>query len=97
MNPNIGKRSKYNSTEEKEKTLIVKFIEMNTKKNITMRQEYLYLEDVKKAINICTLEERRKTKLQVLSMIKKNPNLQQVIKSLEESADMDRHRLIKFM
>jgi hypothetical protein len=37
MNPNIGKRSRYNRCEEKEKTAAVQFVELNTKKNITMR------------------------------------------------------------
>lgn len=97
MNPNIGRRSAYNILEEKKKTAAVQFVELNTKKNITMRQEFLYLQDVKTAININTLEERRKTKLMVLGMLKKNPNLQDLIQNLERSADLDRHRLIKLL
>ncbi len=56
-----------------------------------MKQEYLYLVDVKTAININTLEERRKTKLMVFDMLKKNPNLQLLKHTLEKSVDLDRH------
>ncbi len=95
-NPRLRKDTYYDK-QEKEKYAVVKFVELNTKKNITITQEYMYLVDVKQAININTLEERRNTKLKVLAMLRKSSNLEAIIQSLEESADFDRHRLIKMV
>ena len=97
MNPKHRKQIENYREKEKEKSAVVKFVELNTKRNITIKREFLYLEDVKLAININTLEERRNTKLKILQMIKKSNNFNALIQSLEKSADLDRHRLIKML
>jgi hypothetical protein len=43
--------------EDKKLFIARQFIELNTHTNISMKREYVYIEDVKKAININTLEE----------------------------------------
>ncbi len=82
---------------EKEKPKAVRYVELSTEKNISIREEFLFLYDVKAAININALEERRNTKLRILAMLRKSSNLDATIQSLEESADLDRHRLIKMV
>ena len=97
MNPKHRKQTDNYKEKEKEMSAVVKFVEQNTKRNITIKREFLYLEDVKLAININTLEERRNTKLKILQMIKKNNNFNALIQNLEKSADLDRHRLLKMV
>lgn len=74
---------------------VVKFVELNTKKNITIREHYLYLDDVKTAININTLEERHQSKLKFLEILRKGDSINTIINEMEKSAELDRHRLIK--
>lgn len=95
MNPRIGRRSLYNKLEKKPKSAAVEFVERNTKKNITMKQEFLYLEDVKMAINIHHLEKNIRLKRWFLSEIKKQPDYQKFSEIINESIDKDRHRLQK--
>jgi len=97
MNPKHRKQTDNYKEKEKEKSAVVKFVEINTKRNITIKREFLYLEDVKLAININSLEERRNTKLKILQMLKKSNNFETLIQTLEKSADLDRHRLIKMV
>jgi hypothetical protein len=53
MNPNIGKRAAlYKQPNEKPRTLARQFIELNTPQNISVKRDFVYLEDVKIAINI---------------------------------------------
>lgn len=95
MNPK-KLRDKIQSRElEKHNSEVVKFLKMNTKSNIAIRDDHLYLDDEKKAININTLKQRFKTKLQLIELLKKSYKLQTVIQNLENSAELDRHRLIK--
>jgi len=52
MNPKRN-RNRYRNHQLEEdiaKREVVKFVELNTKKNITIREHYLYLDDVKTAI-----------------------------------------------
>ena len=95
MNPRIGRRSLYNKLEKKPKPAVVEFVERNTKKNITMKQEFLYLEDVKIAMNIHHLETNIRLKRWLISEIKKQPNYQKFSEIIKESIDKDRHRLQK--
>jgi hypothetical protein len=95
MNPRIGKRSKYNTGEDKIKPKAVSYIELNTKKNITIRQEYLYLEDVKTAMNIHHLETSIQLKRWLLNELVSEPGTEKLIGILERSIDHDRHRLQK--
>jgi hypothetical protein len=99
MNPKRNRnRYHYQQTEkEVDVPAVVKFVKINTKKNITIREHYLYLDDVKTAININTLEERYKTKLMLLELLKKSRNQDILIQKLEQSAELDRHRLIKLL
>ena len=67
MHPRIGKRSKYNATEKKTESKAVEFILRNTKKSITLKEEYLYFEDVKTAMNIHHLESQIRLKRWLIS------------------------------
>jgi len=80
---------------EKPKTKTVEFIELNTHNTITMKRDFLYLEDVKIAININHLEVSVKLKRWLLSQLKSHIDRNRLIEVLEESADKDRHRLQK--
>jgi len=95
MNPRIGRRSLYNKLEKKPTSAAVEFVERNTKKNITMKQEFLYLEDVKLALNIHHLETNIKFKRWLLNEIKQQPNYQMFFEKINESIEKDRHRLQK--
>lgn len=97
MNPKRN-RNRYRSHQLEEdiaKREVVKFVELNTKKNITIREHYLYLDDVKTAININTLEERHQSKLKFLEILRKGDSINTIINEMEKSAELDRHRLIK--
>jgi len=80
---------------EKPKTKTVEFIELNTHNNITMKRDFLYLEDVKTAVNINHLEVSIKLKRWLLSQLNRNIDRKKLIEIMEESADKDRHRLQK--
>jgi hypothetical protein len=95
MNPRIGKRSKYNKQDEKPRSKTVLYIELNTKKNITIKQEYLYLEDVKNALNIHHYELRIILFRWIVSQMKKNADPKKLIDLLEQMSDQDRHQLQK--
>lgn len=95
MNPRIGKRSKYNAKDEKPKPKSVLYIELNTKKNLTIKQEYLYLDDVKTAMNIHHLETSIQLKRWFLDKSKSGSDIQIIRELLEDSIENDRHRLQK--
>lgn len=95
MNPRIGKRSKYNETKKPTNSMAVQFIIRNTKKSITLKQEYLYLEDVKTALNIHHLEQSIRMKRWMISQLKQSSMQEKIVSSLEISAENDRHRLQK--
>jgi hypothetical protein len=84
-----------NLKDEKPKTKTVEFVELNTTNNITMKRDFLYLEDVKIAININHLEVSIKLKRWLLSQLMSHIDRKRLIEVLEESADKDRHRLQK--
>jgi len=95
MNPRIGRRSQYNKMEKKPLSKAALFVERNTKKNITMKQEFLYLEDVKTAMNIHHLEVRYNMITWMIQKLSDSSENKLLIKKLEESADRDRHHLQK--
>jgi len=95
MNPRIGRRSLYNKLEKRPKPTAVDFVERNTKKNITMKQEFLYLEDVKIAMNIHHIETNIKFKRWLLNEIRKKPNYEKFSEIINNSIEKDRHRLQK--
>ncbi|MBN2175403.1 MAG: hypothetical protein JW731_14825 [Bacteroidales bacterium] len=95
MNPRIGNRSQYNKSEPRQMPAAVHYVEINTKNNITLKQEYLYLEDVKTAMNIHHLETSIKMKRWMIQLLNRNAEKELIIKKLEESADNDRHMLQK--
>jgi len=71
------------------------FVEANTHHNITEKREYLYLEDVKEAININTLEERIMLKRWLIKQLQSNKSTDELIQVLFDSEEKDRHRLQK--
>lgn len=95
MNPGIGKRSNSNRPEKKTTAKAVDFIYRNTKKSITLKQEYLYLEDVKTAMNIHHLETNILLKKWMIKQVKKNDDNNRWMEILENSVDQDRHKLQK--
>jgi len=95
MKPKPKRNIAGNHGEEKPKTKTVEFVELNTQNNITMKCDFLYLEDVKIAININHLEVSIKLKRWLLSQLISHNNRKRLIEVLEESADKDRHRLQK--
>ena len=95
MNPRIGKRSKYNETQGQPESKAVEFIVRNTKKSITLKQEYLYLEDVKTALNIHHLEQNIHLKRWLIEQLKQSSAEARLLSALEQSVENDRHRLQK--
>ena len=95
MKPTIGKRAGlYKRQEEKKPSASCHFVEINTHHNIVLKREFMYIEDVKEAININTLEERIKLKRWLISQLKQNSN-DKLVEALEIMADKDRHTLQK--
>ena len=97
MKPTIGKRAaQYKSSQgqEKPKTASQHYVEVNTHHNITMKREFMYIEDAKEAININTLETRVRLTRWLISQLKYYPK-DKLIDSLIEVAERDRHRLQK--
>lgn len=107
MKPSHGQRSSLNrSTEEKQLSAARQFIEANTHHNISMKREYVYIEDVKDAININTLEERLILKRWLIKQLQKgqaeeatsgavSKPYEALIRLLSDSEEKDRHRLQK--
>ena len=95
MHPRIGKRSKYNATKKKTESKAVEFILRNTKKSITLKEEYLYLEDVKTAMNIHHLEQSIRLRKWFLNQIKSGVKHDALAGMLEQAVEKDRHQLQK--
>jgi hypothetical protein len=96
MNPNIGKRAgNYQKVTEKKPSAAKDFIELNTHKNIVLKRYFMYLEDVKSAININTLEERLKLTMWFLKQLESNTSNEKLIQELSSLAEKDRHTLQK--
>lgn len=95
MNPKIGKRSLYNKEKSKTVSQAVEFIHRNTKKSITLKQEYLYLEDVKKALNIHHLETSIRLKRWLLKQLRSASSNEPLSEIINESVEKDRHTMQK--
>ncbi|GAB4329547.1 MAG: hypothetical protein Kow00127_21890 [Bacteroidales bacterium] len=95
MRPGIGKRSGYNSRENQEKPAAVEFIEQNTRKSISLRHEYLILEDVRTALNIYHLENGLRLRKELIRRLKSGATFQDIIQELDEAAEHARHLLQK--
>ena len=96
MKPTHGKKSGlYTLKEEKNKTAARLFVEANTHHNISMKREYVYIEDVKAAININTLEERILIKRWLIKQLQTSKSKDELIQALFDSEEKDRHRLQK--
>jgi hypothetical protein len=96
MKPTIGKGALSNKMhQEKKPTAVRVFIEANTHHNITMKREYVYLEDVKEAININTLEERIVLKRWFIKQLRQSLSKEGLIQALFDSEEKDRHLLQK--
>lgn len=68
---------------------------VENRKNISMRQEFLYLEDVKVAMNIHHLEVSMNLKKWIRNKLNKSQENAQLINYLEDTIEKDRHRLQK--
>lgn len=96
MNPTIGKRAGINKHKaEKKPSASRRFVEINTHHNIVLKREFLYLEDVKEAININTLEERIILKRWLIKQFQNSNSKEKLINELSNLAEKDRHMLHK--
>jgi hypothetical protein len=96
MNPKIGRRAAlYKPPPEKKPSAARDFIMVNTHNNIALRREFMYIEDVKIAININTLEERIRLKRWLIRQLQQTVKPEELITLLFESQDKDRYRLVK--
>jgi len=96
MKPTIGKRAASNNVkEEKPPSAARLFVEINTHQNITMNRQFMYIEDIKSAININTLEERIKLKRWFLKQLESGTSNEKLLELVSNLADKDRHVLQK--
>jgi hypothetical protein len=96
MKPTIGRGARtFIANEEKKPSAVRDFIELNTHHNITEKRNYVYLEDVKEAININTLEERIMLKRWLIKQLHASKSKEELVQALYDSEEKDRHRLQK--
>jgi hypothetical protein len=94
MKPTIGKGASTNKSQEGQKPSAVRiFIELNTHHNISINRKYVYIEDVKEAININTLEERIVLKRWLIKQLQASKTKEELIQVLFDSEEKDRHVL----
>lgn len=97
MNPRVGKRAgQYVPPVEKPKTRARLFIESRKQHNLSMKEDYLRMRDVEKAINMNALEQRLITKQKILKMLDSKLPKEKLVEKLEEEIHIDRHRLTKY-
>ena len=80
---------------EKEKLEVVKYIENNVQNNLALRRDHLYLEDVKTAININTLEQRIILRKKIIDLLESELPKERIKGKVSEALEKDRHRLTK--
>jgi|GEM_PF-2948086 len=97
MRPQIGKRTQRTNNPEKEKTLSREFIENNLRKNLTIREEYLPLEEIKTAININAIEQRIFVRKKIIKLLQQDLERDALIQKLLEEIHFDRHRMMKMI
>ena len=96
MKPTIGKRAGLNKRqEEKKPSASRQFVEINTHHNIVLKREFMYIEDVKEAININTLEERIRLRKWLKMRLQGSGSKAELVSLLEELIDKDGHTLQK--
>jgi len=96
MKPSHGQRSVLNKVkQDKVPSAARQFVETNTHHNITMKREFVFIEDVRHAININSLEERLNLKRWIMAMLLKRLNKDELVRLLDASSEKDRHRLQK--
>jgi len=94
MRKQIGKRS-VKPIPEKQKLKVVKFVEDNTQNNLALRRDHLYIEDVKAAMKINTLEQRILLRKHVLKMLNDQVPHERLRQVLLQSNEKDIHTLLK--
>ncbi len=97
MRPQIGKRAQKANDDEKEKTLSREFIESNLRKNLTIREEYLPLAEIKTAININAIEQRILARKKLIKLLHQDFEPDAIINKLLEENHYDRHRITKMI
>ena len=80
---------------EKPPSAVRKLVEINTHHNIVMKREFMYIEDVKEAININTLEERIRLRKWLKMRLQGSASKAEIVRLLEDLIDKDRHKLQK--
>jgi len=97
MRPQIGKRAQRSDDQEQQKTLSREYVENNLRKNLTIREEYLPLADIKTAININAIEQRILTRKKVIKLLHQDYERDEIINKLLEENHFDRHRITKMI
>lgn len=96
MIPWHERRGPYKPKPEKHKTRSRLYIESCKKHNLSMKEEYLTYNDVAKAINMNTLEQRIMLKKKILRWLELGIPKETIMGMLSEGAEMDRHKLVKY-
>lgn len=94
MRKQIGKRA-IKPEEQQQKQKAVEFVENNTQSNLALRREHVYLEDVKMAMNINTLEQRILLRKHFLTLLEKQIPAERIKTLMTEANEKDLHLLIK--
>lgn len=95
MRRQIGKRAEKAEQEQPEKLKVVSFVEENTQHNLALRRDHLYLEDVKDAMNINTLEQRIILRKQILSLLNGKIPQERLVQLLLQANEKDIHLMVK--
>lgn len=94
MRRQIGKRS-VKPSEKPSKLKVVEFVENNTQNNLALRRDHLYLEDVKSAMNISTLEQRILLRKQIIKLMNENIPTTRLRQILLQANEKDSHLMMK--
>ncbi|MDZ7774487.1 MAG: hypothetical protein U5L09_02165 [Bacteroidales bacterium] len=95
MRRQIGKRAVKPEKETSGKLKVVSFVEENTQNNLVMRRDHLYLEDVKIAMNINTLEQRILLRKQILALLNNGISHDRLTQLLLQANEKDIHLMVK--
>ncbi|HKK11046.1 MAG TPA: hypothetical protein VJ939_09420 [Bacteroidales bacterium] len=94
MRKQIGKRA-VKAEPKANKLKVVEFVENNIQNNLALRRDHLYLEDVKSAMNINTLEQRIILRKQILSLLNEGVPATRLRQLLLQANEKDIHLMIK--
>ncbi|MBN3034205.1 MAG: hypothetical protein JW861_01350 [Bacteroidales bacterium] len=95
MRAQIGKRAASPGEGDRHISAARQFVEQNTHRNISLREEYLYLEDVRTAMNILFLETGLNLQRRVIRMLDSGVKPEQIRQMLLDASEKYRHRLQK--